>query len=122
MTDKNGQVRTLTELKGKVVLLDFHAFVMKESVQRILMLRELYNKYHDRGLEIYQVSVDQDEHFWKQMTAQLPWICVRDASGESTARYNVTEIPEFFTIDRNNMLQKRSSQMSDLDEEIKALL
>ena len=122
LTDKNGQVRTLTELKGKVVLLDFHVFVMKESVQRILMLRELYNKYHDRGLEIYQVSVDQDEHFWKQMTAQLPWICVRDASGESTARYNVTEIPEFFTIDRNNMLQKRSSQMSDLDEEIKALL
>ena len=47
---------------------------------------------------------------------------MRDASGESTARYNVTEIPEFFTIDRNNMLQKRSSQMSDLDEEIKALL
>ena len=122
LTDKNGQVRTLTELKGKVVLLDFHVFVMKESVQRILMLRELYNKYHDRGLEIYQVSVDQDEHFWKQMTAQLPWICVRDASGESTARYNVTEIPEFFTIDRNNMLQKRSSQMSDLEEEIKALL
>ena len=122
LPDKNGQLRSLTELKGKVVLLDFHVFVMKESVQRILMLRELYNKYHDRGLEIYQVSVDQDEHFWRQMTAQLPWICVRDASGESAARYNVTEIPEFFTIDRNNLLQKRSSQMNDLEEEIKALL
>lgn len=122
LPDKNGQLRSLTELKGRVVLLDFHVFVMKESAQRILMLRDLYNKYHDQGLEIYQVSVDQDEHFWRQMTAQLPWICVRDASGESAARYNVTEIPEFFTIDRNNLLQKRSSQMNDLEEEIKALL
>ena len=122
LPDKNGQLRSLTELKGRVVLLDFHVFVMKKSAQRILMLRDLYNKYHDQGLEIYQVSVDQDEHFWRQMTAQLPWICVRDASGESAARYNVTEIPEFFTIDRNNLLQKRSSQMNDLEEEIKALL
>ena len=122
LPDKNGPLRSLTELKGRVVLLDFHVFVMKKSAQRILMLRDLYNKYHDQGLEIYQVSVDQDEHFWRQMTAQLPWICVRDASGESAARYNVTEIPEFFTIDRNNLLQKRSSQMNDLEEEIKALL
>lgn len=122
LPDATNKVRTLSELFGKVVVLNFHDFKAAESGAFIFALRELYNKYHDRGLEIYQVSVDQDEHFWKQMTAQLPWICVRDASGESTARYNVTEIPEFFTIDRNNMLQKRSSQMSDLDEEIKALL
>ena len=39
------------------------------GTKRIMMLRELYNKYHAAGLEIYQVSVDPDEHFWKTSTA-----------------------------------------------------
>ena len=122
LSDNKATLRKLSDLRGQVVLLDFHAFVMKDSPQRILMLRELYNKYHDRGLEIYQVSVDQDEHFWKQMTLNLPWISVRDAAGESAMKYNVTEVPEFFLINRNSQLEKRSSQMKDLEAEIKALL
>lgn len=122
LQDNKGQQRTLTELKGKVVLLDFHTFKLENSPQRILMLRGLYNKYHDQGLEIYQVSLDQDEHFWRQMTLQLPWISVRDGSGRSAMNYQVQEVPEFFLIDRDNQLQKRSSQISDLEEEIKQLL
>ena len=122
LPDSKGQLRTLTELKGRVVLLDFHLFASSESAARILLLRELYNKYHDRGLEIYQVSIDQDEHFWKQQVAALPWITVRDAEGESLVKYNVQAVPEFFTIDRQNQLQKRSTQMGDLEAEIKALL
>lgn len=122
LPDKTGAAQALSAQKGKVVLLDFHTFTMQESAHRILMLRELYNKYHDQGLEIYQVALDQDEHFWKQMTQHLPWICVRDASMQSAMSYNVTELPEFFLIDRNSQLQKRSSQMKDLEAEIKALL
>lgn len=122
LPDNHGRQRQLTSLKGQVVLLDFHAFSLKDSPQRILMLRDLYNKYHDQGLEIFQVSVDPDEHFWRQMTAQLPWICVRDDEGESALHYNVQQVPEYFIIDRNNTLQKRSSQMKDLETEIRALL
>jgi peroxiredoxin len=122
LTDNHGQVRTLTGLKGSVVLLDFHSFTLKDSPQRILMLRDLYNKYHAQGLEIYQVSVDQDEHFWRQMTGQLPWISVRDAEGSSLSRYNVQTVPDFFLIDRANQLQKRAAQMADLEQEIKRLL
>lgn len=122
LTDNKGRQRTLTELKGKVVLLDFHTFQLENSPQRILMLRGLYNKYHEQGLEIYQVSLDQDEHYWRQLTQQLPWICVRDASGESARSYQVQQVPEYFLIDRQNQLQKRSSQMKDLETEIKALL
>lgn len=122
LTDNKGRQRTLTELEGKVVLLDFHTFQLENSPQRILMLRGLYNKYHEQGLEIYQVSLDQDEHYWRQLTQQLPWICVRDASGESARSYQVQQVPEYFLIDRQNQLQKRSSQMKDLETEIKALL
>jgi peroxiredoxin len=122
LTDNHGQQRTLTSLKGSVVLLDFHSFTLKDSPQRILMLRDLYNKYHAQGLEIYQVSVDQDEHFWRQMTSQLPWISVRDEVGNTLQNYNVQAVPEFFLIDRANQLQKRSSQIKDLEAEIKGLL
>lgn len=125
LTDNKGRQRSLTELKGKVVLLDFHAFAMSDSPARILTLRELYNKYHDRGLEIYQVSADADEHFWKQQTAALPWICVRDVDGPSAhcfTMYNVRSVPEFFLIDRGNTLVGRSVQIKSLEEEIEKLL
>ena len=125
LEDNKGVVRHLTELRGKVVLLDFHVFASRESTKRIMMLRDLYNKYHDAGLEIYQVSVDPDEHFWKTSTAALPWICVRDADGvdgASLRSYNVQTIPTFFLIDRNNTLQARDSQIKDLNASIQALL
>ena len=125
LTDNKGQKRRLTDLKGQVVLLDFHVFAMDESPARILMLRELYNKYHDKGLEIYQVSLDGDAHFWKQQTAALPWISVRDDDGIYSSRlvlYNVQVVPDYFIIDRGNNLVKRAAQMNNLEEEIKKLL
>ena len=125
LIDNHGNRRSLTELKGKVVLLDFHAFSAPNSTQRIMQLREIYNKYHAQGLEIYQVSVDPDEHFWKTQTAALPWINVHDPNNlqsEYLGRYNVQSIPTFFLISRANALHKRDAQIKDLDAEIKSLL
>ena len=125
LQDNHGQLRRLTDLKGKVVLLDFHIFALKDSPARILLLRELYNKYHAQGLEVYQVSFDADEHFWKQQTAALPWISVRDNEGADSQllrMYNVQTVPDYFIIDRNNNLVKRAAQMKDLEAEIKKLL
>ena len=125
LTDNKGQMRHLTDLKGQVVLLDFHIFAMDESPARILMLRELYNKYHAQGFEVYQVSLDPDEHFWKQQTAALPWVNVRDADGVNSQRlmlYNVQSIPDFFLIDRGNNIVTRAANIKDLEAEIKKLL
>ena len=125
LQDNHGQVRHLTDLKGKVVLLDFHIFATNESPARILLLRELYNKYAPQGFEIYQVSLDPDEHFWKQQTAALPWISVRDEDGINSQRimlYNIQSVPDYFIIDRGNNLIKRAEQMKDLEAEIKKLL
>ena len=125
LPDNKGKVRKLTSLKGKVVLLDFHVFASEGSTARIMKLREIYNKYHARGLEIYQVSLDPDEHFWKESVAALPWICVHDDAGTSSsyaAQYNVQTVPTFFLIDRQNVLQKRDAQISDLDAAINSML
>ena len=125
LLDNKGNMRHLTDLKGQVVLLDFHVFALKDSPARIIQLRELYNKYHAQGLEIYQVSLDSDEHFWKQQTAALPWISVRDEDGAGSQRltlYNIQAVPDFFVIDRGNNLVKRAAQIADLEAEIKKLL
>lgn len=125
LRDNKGNMRHLTDLKGQVVLLDFHVFALKDSPARIIQLRELYNKYHAQGLEIFQVSLDGDEHFWKQQTAALPWINVRDEDGTSSQRlvlYNIQAVPDFFIIDRGNNLVKRAAQIADLEAEIKKLL
>ncbi len=125
LLDNQGHTRRLTDLTGKVVLLDFHVFGSEGSTKRIMQMREIYNKYHARGLEIYQVSLDPDEHFWKTQTAALPWISVRDPQGlqsKNLALYNVSSLPTFFLIDRTNTLQKRDAQIKDLDAELQALL
>ena len=125
LPDNKGKQRKLSSLKGKVVLLDFHVFATENSPARILLLRELYNKYHAQGFEIYQVSIDPDEHFWKQQTAALPWINVRDDNGlqsQSLALYNVQGIPDYFLIDRGNNIVGRAQNIKDLEQAIKELL
>lgn len=125
LEDNHGVERSLSSLAGKVVLLDYHLFASPDSPKRILMLRELYNKFHERGFEIYQIAVDTDEHYWKQQTAQLPWTTVMapDGAGSQCVRvYNVQRVPEFFLIDRGNNLVSRSEQIGDLEAEIEKLL
>ncbi|MBQ8628007.1 MAG: DUF4369 domain-containing protein [Prevotella sp.] len=125
LLDNKGNLRNLTDLKGKVVMLDFHIYGGEASTKRIMLLRELYSKYNSQGFEIYQVGLNDDEHFWKTQTEALPWICVHDKQGANSVtlrQYNVQSIPTFFLIDKTNTLHKRDLQIEDIDAEIKSLL
>ena len=116
LPDLRGAIRRLTDLKGKVVLLDFTVYKNQESPARNIAMRELYDKYAAQGLEVYQVSFDTDEHFWKTSADNLPWICVRDAEGSSAMTYRVETLPTYFLIDRANGLYKRNSDIPDADQ------
>lgn len=124
LTDNTGVARSLSSLKGNVVLLDFHLFADQNSMKRIMSLRELYNKYHAQGFQIYQVAIDGDEHFWKTQTAALPWISTRvdDNTSSVLQLYNVQQVPTFFLLNRSCNVVKRDAQIKDIDAEIKALL
>ena len=89
LKDLNGKIHRLTDLKGKVVLIDITAYSSAASGARFLALRELYNKYASQGLVIYQISLDADEHFWKTAADNLPWICVRDPQGPYSTYLNL---------------------------------
>ena len=123
--DINGQERTLSDLRGNVVLLDFTAFTMDGSTERTLLLREIYDKYHDRGFEIYQVSLDPSQHLWKQRSEALPWVsvyCEEGLESDMLTLYNVQHLPSYFLIDRNCDLQARWEDIPDLEKAIEALL
>ena len=125
LKDMRGVDRKLSDLKGKVVLLDFTAYQTAVSVSHNFMLRELYDKYASQGLEIYQVSFDTDEHFWKTSADNLPWICVRDPNGvysSAAAVYNVQKLPTYFLVNRNNELSARDENIKNLEETIKKML
>lgn len=125
LRDIKGNVRKLTDLKGKVVLLDFSVFQSPGGSTHNLMLRELYNTYASKGLEIYQVSLDADEHYWKTSASNLPWICVRDGNGvysTNVAVYNVRQVPSVFLINRDNELKLRGEDIKSLEAAVKSLL
>lgn len=121
----NGGVQKLSDLKGKVVLLDFTIYQHALSAAHNFALRDLYNKYQNQGLEIYQVSFDADEHFWKTSAENLPWICVRDADGVYSryiSVYNIQNIPAVFVVNRNSELTHRVEDIKEVDQIVKKLL
>ncbi len=123
LPDINGRDRTLTSLKGKVVLLDFTMYSAGGSAQRTRMMRDLYERYKDRGLEIYQVSLDDDTHFWKFSCENLPWVCVHETDGTAVRLYGVRDLPTYFLISRGGDLVKRSSDVTTtIEDEILKLL
>ena len=123
LPDINSKMRSIKDLKGKVVLLDFAIYAANGSSERTRLLRSLYEKYHAQGFEIYQVSIDQDMHFWKFSCENLPWVCVHETDGTVISIYNVTDIPTFFLVNRDNEIVLRSDFMEGtLEDNIKKLL
>ena len=123
LPDINSNLHSLTSLKGKVVMLDFTVYGAPESAERTRRLRDLYDKYHGQGFEIYQVSLDNDIHFWKYSCENLPWICVHETNGDAVRSYQVSNVPAFFLINRDNELIMRNTMIqTSLEDEVQKLL
>lgn len=125
LPDVDEQIQKLSDLKGKVVLLDFTAYKSDFSAQYNLMLKELYSKYHDQGFEIYQVSLDADKHFWQTGADNNPWITVHDENSlqsQYIGSYHLETLPTAFLINRDNEIVERMAASDQLDAKISALL
>lgn len=119
-----GNLRKLSDLKGLVVLLDFSAYELENSVAYTFELRELYNKFAPRGFEIYQVSADRNKLLWENSVENLPWICVRGNGiyEPCFVSYNVQKIPTTFLIDKNGDVLERDVPFDKLSAKIENLL
>lgn len=126
LPDVRGEVVKLsTVAPGKVVLINFTAYQMEWSPALNMALGELYTKYHDQGLEIYQVSLDSDFHFWRNGASNLPWVTVHDPQSvysQVAGLYNVKQLPALFILDRKGNLVKRVEDVKKLETDVKAVL
>lgn len=125
LMDKAGKMRSFQEecSHGKVVILNFT--MQSESFSPALnkLLNDIYSKYRSKGLEIYQVSFDDNEASWLQAVARLPWIVTRDSNGAVTAmQYNVTEIPMVYIISRSGDIVGRVENIDLLEDTLKKYL
>lgn len=125
LPDINGKNVKLSDMKGKVVLLDFTAYESDYSGPYNIALAKLYDKFKDKGFTIYQVSLDPNEHFWKVTAANLPWIAVRDKDtiySRFARSYNVTNLPTSYLLDREGGIIARGSDVKDMETAISKLL
>ena len=126
LPDVRGEVVKLsTVAPGKVVLINFTAYQTEWSPALNMALGELYTKYHDQELEIYQVSLDSDFHFWRNGASNLPWVTVHDPQSvysQVAGLYNVKQLPALFILDRKGNLVKRVEDVKKLEADVKAVL
>lgn len=120
--DSRGNKHSLAELAdNKVILLSFTAYGLPSSPAYNTLLNDLYVKYRDKGLEIYQVAFDADEVAWKEAARALPWIAVWNSPGDGNtvlAQYNVSAMPLTYIIDRQGTISKRIENASELPGEL----
>lgn len=122
----NGDVVKLsTVANGKPVVINFTAYQTEWSPALNMELGDLYSKYHSQGLEIYQISLDSDLHFWRNVASKLPWDCVRDPQSvysQVAGLYNVKQLPAIFILDSKGTLVKRVEDVKNLEADVKAVL
>ncbi|MFV0365321.1 MAG: thioredoxin-like domain-containing protein [Mangrovibacterium sp.] len=126
LPNTQGKNVKLSSLRGKYVLLHFWSAEDRNSRIMNPTLVEAYNKYHRKGLEIYQVSVDTDEAAWKEAIKEdkLSWINVGDMKGSNQAaiHFNVTSIPANYLIDKEGNIVAKNVQGPNLDRILSKLL
>ncbi|MGB1076463.1 MAG: peroxiredoxin family protein [Flavobacteriales bacterium] len=107
MNGINGEERKLSDLRGKVVLIDFWASWCGPCRRENPNVVRAYERYKDQGFEVFSVSLDSNADRWEKAIAQdgLIWENhVSDLKGWSNAAaraYGVTSIPFTLLVDRN---------------------
>lgn len=114
---------SLASLQGKVTILDFTIYKSDFSPAHNMLINDVYLKNKDK-VEVYQVSFDSDKHTWQNSATNLPWNCVRDENSlgsDLIIKYNITNFPSTFLLNRKGEIVKRLSANDDLSKEVQKL-
>jgi peroxiredoxin len=128
LANPDGKVMKLSDLKGKVVLLDFWASWCGPCRRANPSVVAAYNRFKSKGFEVYSVSLDSDKDKWMQAIKQdnLEWAYhvsdLRHWQSQAAQLYQVQSIPQQFLIDRAGKISAVAKAGFSLDGELEKLL
>ena len=122
-----GKTITLSSLKGKVVLIDFWASWCGPCRAAMPGVVKLYQKYKNKGFEIYGVSIDSKKRDWIKAIAKdkITYTQVNDTAGwysPVTVAYGVDAIPNTFLLDKTGKVVAINLEDAELEAKIKELI
>jgi peroxiredoxin len=127
LPDTKGNIINLSSLKGKVVLIDFWASWCGPCRRATPHVVKLYQKYKDRGFEVFGVSIDSKKTDWLKAIKQdkIQYTQVNDNTGwsaSSTLKYGVDGIPATFLLNKEGTIMAIDLEGKKLEEKIAGLL
>lgn len=125
LPNPEGKEIALTSFEGKYVLVHFWSAVDQDSRIQNQALVEAYNKYKNKGFEIYQVSVDKDREHWVNAikSDNLTWTNVGDMEGSIKAvmSYNIQSVPYNYLLDSEGVIIAQNLKGPMLDKTLSSV-
>ena len=127
MKDPDGNIRKLSDLRGKIVMIDFWASWCRPCRQENPNVVRLYHRYHNKGFEIYSVSLDKQRDQWLLAIEQdgLVWPNhVSDLKGWTSsggAAYGITSVPSTVLVDRQGRIIARNLRGNELENKLREI-
>lgn len=123
----DGKDLALADILGKVTLIDFWAAWCRPCRAENPNVVKVYEKYHEKGLNIIGVSLDKKAEDWKKAieTDGLTWNHVSNIAyfNDPIAKlYNVDAIPAAFLLDENGVIVAKNLRGADLEKRVAELL
>ena len=122
----DGKTRRLSDYVGKdkYVLVDFWASWCGPCVRQLPVLKDLYNQYKDKGLEVVGVAVWDDPADTREAIVDhaLPWDVILDAQAVPTDLYGITGIPCIMLIGPDGTILSRDKQDDELRADVAAAM
>jgi peroxiredoxin len=130
LKNRQGEAVSLTDFRGKIVLLDFWASWCASCIASFPSLKQLYDDYRDMGFEIIGISTDSDEAAWLRSIEQhqLPWINVIDRSTDADMKdtistdYSVVFLPTFIMVDKEGKILAKNLSIEEMERLLNELL
>jgi peroxiredoxin len=126
LKNPDGKTIKLSSLRGQYVLIDFWASWCGPCRYENPNVVKMYNKYHDKGFEIYGVSLDRDKASWLKAIEDdgLTWVHVSDLQFWNSAgakTYNVTGIPYTVLLDKEGKIIAKGLRGASLEQKLEEI-